>query len=353
MGHHLSGRLFRKTSRGGLGGGLRGVFWRPPRHGGVYPPRRGTNQQPRGAASSPPQSTGAQGRPPIRDLPGFATGGQWSAGLGTTMAQAWMAKQIRDSGPRGPVDTNSPPGRKTGGGREVATHPLTHRHKRQRSGRPTGGCRKTLFLLLFGLISIRPPPPPPTPEDEESDHEQEESIWGWEEECISQPASAPSAGMEADTPPGSQQRTPAKPRSPPPTPLGDIEICTPIQVSKRPRLQTPGSTIPWHSVKPPGAVGTDRTPATGGQHSTPHQVGPVRTTFRTPQPNSPLSPQASVQLLASLELVAMEGESPLTPHSLNFSDSSQETRSDGSAPASPSTASTLSCSTEGSRCQTP
>ena len=49
----------------------------------------------------------------------------------------------------------------------------------------------------------------------------------------------------------------------------------------------------------------------------------------------------------------MEGESPLTPRNLNFSDSSQETRSDGSATASPSTASTLSCSTEGSHCQTP
>ena len=34
-----------KTPRGGLGGGLRGVFWRPPRHGGVYPPRRGTNNR--------------------------------------------------------------------------------------------------------------------------------------------------------------------------------------------------------------------------------------------------------------------------------------------------------------------
>ena len=65
-------------------------------------------------------------------------------------------------------------------------------------------------------------------------------------------------------------------------------------------------------------------------------------TFRTPQPNSPLSPQASVQLLASLELVAMEGESPLTPRSLNFSDSSREARSNRSAPASPSRASTLS-----------
>ena len=32
---------------------------------------------------------------------------------------------------------------------------------------------------------------PRTAEDEESDHEQEESIRGWEEEYVSQPASAP------------------------------------------------------------------------------------------------------------------------------------------------------------------
>ena len=38
----------------------------------------------------------------------------------------------------------------------------------------------------------------------------------------------------------------------------------------------------------------------------------------------------------------MEGEEPLYPCSLNFSTSSEEARSDGSAPASPSTASTLS-----------
>ena len=69
------------------------------------------------------------------------------------------------------------------------------------------------------------------------------------------------------------------------------------------------------------------------------------------QPPSPLlSLQASVQLLASLELVAMEGEEPLSPHSLDFSASSQETSSVTSAPAFPFTASTVLCSTEGSQC---
>ena len=82
-----------------------------------------------------------------------------------------------------------------------------------------------------------------------------------------------------------------------------------------------------------------------------YRVGPVRNTFRTPQSKFPLSPQASRQLLASLELVAMEGEAAPAP--LDFEDSSQETRSIASAPDSPSTASTVSCSTEGSRCATP
>ena len=60
-----------------------------------------------------------------------------------------------------------------------------------------------------------------------------------------------------------------------------------------------------------------------------------------------------MQLLASLEPVAMEGEEPLSPHSLDFSASSQETSSVTSALASPFTASTVLCSTEGSQCATP
>ena len=68
-----------------------------------------------------------------------------------------------------------------------------------------GRCRSP---LLFGLIFIRPTPPM---EDEDSDHEQEKSMWGWNVEYISQPASAPSTGMVTETPPGSQLGTPAKP----------------------------------------------------------------------------------------------------------------------------------------------
>ena len=46
---------------------------------------------------------------------------------------------------------------------------------------------------------------------------------------------------------------------------------------------------------------------------TPHRIGPARNTFCTPHPLSPMAPQASLRLLASLELVAMEGDAPPTP----------------------------------------
>ena len=79
-----------------------------------------------------------------------------------------------------------------------------------------------------------------------------------------------------------------------------------------------------------------------------YRVGPVRNTFCTLLSHPPLTPQASLQLLASLELVAMEGEATPSPrYSLDFEASSQETRSASSAPDSPSTASMVSCSTEG------
>ena len=207
--------------------------------------------------------------------------------------------------------------------------------------------------LLFGRISIHPPAPPPPPADEEPELPDEESIWGWEEGQVSQPEAAPGPGEEIDTPPETQPNTPAKLEPPSPAPLWDIEICTPVQLNKRARITTPGSLIPWSNTKPRGTHSEDVTPVMCRRLTTPHQVGPAHTTFRTPHPHSLLSPLAPVQLLASLELVAMEGEDPLSPRSLAFSASSKEARSDDFAPASPSTASTVLCSTEGSRCFTP
>ena len=95
-------------------------------------------------------------------------------------------------------------------------------------------------------------------------------------------------------------------------------------------------------------------PVAGGISHTLYCVGPVHTTFRTPQPHSPLYPHMSLQLLALLELVAMEGEAPPSPTpALHFETSSQGTCSDDSAPDSPSKASTVSRSTDESRRFTP
>ena len=70
----------------------------------------------------------------------------------------------------------------------------------------------------------------------------------------------------------------------------------------------------------------DQTPATCEASSAPYQVRPVRTTFRTQHAHSPLSPQAPLQLLASLELVAMKGDAPPPPRrALHFKASAQDT----------------------------
>ena len=61
----------------------------------------------------------------------------------------------------------------------------------------------------------------------------------------------------------------------------------------------------------------EQTPATCEASSTPYQVGPVCNTFLKPHPLSPLSRQASLQLLASLELGAMEAEA-LPSHLLEY-----------------------------------
>ena len=44
-----------------------------------------------------------------------------------------------------------------------------------------------------------------------------------------------------------------------------------------------------------------------GVHHTPRVIGPSRCTFQTPEPPSPLTPSARINLLRSLNLVEMEG----------------------------------------------
>ena len=109
----------------------------------------------------------------------------------------------------------------------------------------------------------------------------------------------------------------------PRSPLWDIEVCTPVQLTKRHRVTSPAVTPQWLAVAPKMLGSTHRTPATGGALTTPFRIGLERNTFRTPQPLSPLTPQASLRLPASLELVAMEGDAPPTPHqALDFEASS-------------------------------
>ena len=199
--------------------------------------------------------------------------------------------------------------------------------------------------LAFGHISICPPPPP----DEEPLEQDEESLWVWEEAEFSQPRSLEPAPWMPETPLPALMRTLTGLHPTPPTPLWDIEICTPAQTQKKARYIAAGHSHPFQPAR--HREGADHTPAVGSLVHTLYRVGPVRNTFRTPQSKSPLSPQASRQLRASLELVAMEGKA--APGPLDFEDSSQETRLVASALDSPSTASTVSCSSEGSRCVTP
>ena len=84
-------------------------------------------------------------------------------------------------------------------------------------------------------------------------------------------------------------------------------------------MPTPGSDAPWSTMHPRRVSRVNETPTTCRQLATPYQVGPACTTFRTPHPFSPMSPQASVQLLALLELVTVEGEEPPSPRNLSFS----------------------------------
>ena len=121
--------------------------------------------------------------------------------------------------------------------------------------------------LLFGRISIRPH----HEEEEDPPMQDEESLWGWEEVDITHPrtpVSAPRTGLGVDTPPATQPSTPAKSQPPTPSPLWDIEICTPVQMAKRHRATSPTVTPQRTIVAPRMPGSTHRTPTTGGALST-------------------------------------------------------------------------------------
>ena len=79
---------------------------------------------------------------------------------------------------------------------------------------------------------------------------------------------------------------------------------------------------------------------------TPRVVGPVCQTFRTPAQASPMSSDASMNLLEVLRLVPMEDPPPPCPLDLSMSEDSEDRWS------TVDTASTISCDTEGSRSST-
>ena len=127
---------------------------------------------------------------------------------------------------------------------------------------------------------------------------------------------------------------------PPPSPPWDIGVRTPAQLAKRPRLQTP---LHMSLVKVPRPPGEAATPATPSGAVTPYYLGPARNTFESPQIQSPMPQQVSQQLLESLNLVLMADDSD---QSVNYD-------TPRSVATHVSTATTVTCSTDGSQCATP
>ena len=198
--------------------------------------------------------------------------------------------------------------------------------------------------LLFGHISARPRhPPEPEPMDPEEDNLISWQEWQPEEDppppTPSRPAQTEEILQKTPQRPYAESAVGIAPSSPPlpASPLWDIEVCTPVRALKRQRLHTPA---PFSALRAPKPEGPDATPREVVQVATPHYVGPVHMNFHTPQTRSPMTPRVSQRLLESLELVLMEDDSDgaLSARSA-VSDSSGHT--------------TLTCSTEGSRCVTP
>ena len=90
-------------------------------------------------------------------------------------------------------------------------------------------------------------------------------------------------------------------------PLWDTEVSPPLQLAKRQKtLDAKFTTALVGSAVPQATRFRGQADSTAGPPHTLHRVGPSRNTH----PHSPLTLQASLQLLASLDL-AMEGEATL------------------------------------------
>ena len=146
-------------------------------------------------------------------------------------------------------------------------------------------------------------------------------------------------GRHRDPPPATRwgQRPPPPP---PASPLWYIEVCTPVQQAKRPKLHTP---VYSSLVRMPWPAGEAATPVTPSRAVTSYHVGPVRNTFHTLQTRSLMTPSVSMRVVESRNLIPMdEVEQPASIYGSLRSDVSHV-----------STVTTLTCSTEGSQCETP
>ena len=193
---------------------------------------------------------------------------------------------------------------------------------------------------LHGQISAHPRCQE-EPEEEEWEEEPIEGWEGWEPEADDEAPSQPPPPLAGETATVHtiktkwEGRADVSPGHPPLSPLWDIAVCTPTQQAKRPRLQTP---LHLSLVCMPRPAGEEATPSSQAGAVTPYCVGIMRNTFHTPQ--SPMTPRVSMRLLDALKLVPMEEsrELSLTPRSVE---------------SHTSTASTITCSTEGSQCYMP
>ena len=87
---------------------------------------------------------------------------------------------------------------------------------------------------------------------------------------------------------------------------------------KRARVPTPESALPWSIVRSSSKGGAGKTPMTYGQTRTPYEVGPARTTFRTPHALSPLCPPGICAIASVVGAGGNGGRGPPIPPHFEF-----------------------------------
>ena len=137
--------------------------------------------------------------------------------------------------------------------------------------------------LLYGQISIHPRRQE-APQADMSDEEWEAGCEGWEPQEEPEDPCPPPKPCEEPLQGTPQRQVQGErgwePEPPPPSPLWDIEVCTPVRVPKRQRMQTPLR----FTLQPFQRLARElATPATPATTATPYFVG-TRNIFRTPPP---------------------------------------------------------------------